>query len=242
MCSSDLLLAGATPHYLHTLPENSFALDYAQLPDDVWQRTQLVYVCSPGNPTGRVMTMEEWERLFALSDRYGFVTIATDAADYPPGTTVMMTGRGFVPGEWVNLSLEERPALDDHPLQPVQADDKGQIVSTEFVPNVADLNVRFYLRAEGQQSGRKAETTFTDAPGFADGAGTMSVTPTTEIRTALLTVVTTGRTYRARPAPRGYARRRVADHAQRGHAHPVQPVSAARDRDEGRRNPVPRPP
>lgn len=72
------LLAGATPHYLHTLPENSFALDYAQLPDDVWQRTQLVYVCSPGNPTGRVMTMDEWERLFALSDRYGFVIAADE--------------------------------------------------------------------------------------------------------------------------------------------------------------------
>ena len=63
------LLAGATPQYLHTLAENNFALDYAQLPDDVWQRTQLVYVCSPANPTGRVMTMDEWQRLFALSDR-----------------------------------------------------------------------------------------------------------------------------------------------------------------------------
>lgn len=71
------LLAGATPYFLNTLPENNFALDYAQLSGDIWSRTQLVYVCSPGNPTGRVMSMDEWEHLFELSDRYGFV-IASD--------------------------------------------------------------------------------------------------------------------------------------------------------------------
>jgi N-succinyldiaminopimelate aminotransferase len=72
------LLAGARPEYLNTLAANRFALDFAQLPDDVWKRTQLVYVCSPGNPTGRVMTLDEWQRLFALSDRYGFVIAADE--------------------------------------------------------------------------------------------------------------------------------------------------------------------
>jgi N-succinyldiaminopimelate aminotransferase len=72
------LLAGATPQYLHTLPANNFALDFEQLPAAVWQRTQLVYVCSPANPTGRVMTLDEWQRLFALSDRYGFVIAADE--------------------------------------------------------------------------------------------------------------------------------------------------------------------
>jgi N-succinyldiaminopimelate aminotransferase len=71
------LLAGATPHFLNNLPQAGFALDFEELPEDVWRRTQLAYVCSPGNPTGRVMPMEEWERLFALSDRHGFV-IASD--------------------------------------------------------------------------------------------------------------------------------------------------------------------
>ncbi|WON74381.1 succinyldiaminopimelate transaminase [Nitrosospira sp. Is2] len=71
------LLAGATPHFLNTMPENDFALDYGQLPEDTWSRCQLVYVCSPGNPTGRVMSMDEWRYLFELSDRYGFV-IASD--------------------------------------------------------------------------------------------------------------------------------------------------------------------
>jgi N-succinyldiaminopimelate aminotransferase len=72
------LLAGATPHYLHTLAVNNFAFDFDQLPEAVWQRTQLVYVCSPANPTGRVMTLDEWRRLFALSDRHGFVIAADE--------------------------------------------------------------------------------------------------------------------------------------------------------------------
>ena len=70
-------LAGATPCFFNTLPEDGYALNFAQLPDDVWQRTQLVYVCSPGNPSGRVMPLEEWKTLFEMSDRYGFV-IASD--------------------------------------------------------------------------------------------------------------------------------------------------------------------
>lgn len=72
------LLAGATPHFLNTLPDNNFALDYAQLPDDIWSRTQLVYVCSPGNPTGSVMSMDEWRQLFELSDRHGFIIAADE--------------------------------------------------------------------------------------------------------------------------------------------------------------------
>lgn len=72
------LLAGATPYFLNTLPENNFTLDYAQLPDNIWSRTQLIYVCSPGNPTGRVMALDEWRHLFALSDRYGFIIAADE--------------------------------------------------------------------------------------------------------------------------------------------------------------------
>lgn len=72
------LLAGAQPHYLNTLPENGYAFDFDQLPDDVWRRAQLVYVCSPSNPTGYVMSLAEWEKLFQLSDRHGFVIAADE--------------------------------------------------------------------------------------------------------------------------------------------------------------------
>lgn len=71
------LLAGATPQFINTTPENDFKLDYSQLSDDIWSRVQLVYVCSPNNPTGSVMTLDEWQQLFELSDRHEFV-IASD--------------------------------------------------------------------------------------------------------------------------------------------------------------------
>lgn len=71
------LLAGAEPYYLNTLPENGFRMDYASVPESVWQRTQLLYVCSPGNPTGKVMNLDDWREVFALADKYGFI-IASD--------------------------------------------------------------------------------------------------------------------------------------------------------------------
>lgn len=72
------LLAQARPQFLNNLPANGYAFDFTELPADVWQRTQLVYVCSPGNPTGHVMSLAKWEELFALSDRYGFVIAADE--------------------------------------------------------------------------------------------------------------------------------------------------------------------
>jgi N-succinyldiaminopimelate aminotransferase len=72
------LLAGATPLYAENLLEL-----------DDWQGVQLVYACSPANPTGRVMTVDDWRRLFALSDEHGFA-IASDECyseiyfDQPP--------------------------------------------------------------------------------------------------------------------------------------------------------------
>jgi N-succinyldiaminopimelate aminotransferase len=71
------LLAGAQPYFANSDPARNFACDYSTVPADVWARTQLLYVCSPGNPTGAVLTLDDWRELFALSDRYGFV-IASD--------------------------------------------------------------------------------------------------------------------------------------------------------------------
>lgn len=71
------LLAGATPVFVNQEARHGYACDYAGVPAATWERAQLVYVCSPGNPTGNVMTLEQWRELFALSDRYGFV-IASD--------------------------------------------------------------------------------------------------------------------------------------------------------------------
>ncbi|MBC7392025.1 MAG: succinyldiaminopimelate transaminase, partial [Variovorax sp.] len=71
------LLAGAETWYAPSDPTRNFAVDWDSVPPDIWARTQLVFACSPGNPTGAVMPLDEWKKLFALSDRYGFV-IASD--------------------------------------------------------------------------------------------------------------------------------------------------------------------
>jgi N-succinyldiaminopimelate aminotransferase len=71
------LLAGAEPYCVNAIAARAFAHDFDAVPDTVWARTQLLYICSPDNPTGRVLTRDDWRRLFALSDRHGFV-IASD--------------------------------------------------------------------------------------------------------------------------------------------------------------------
>jgi N-succinyldiaminopimelate aminotransferase len=71
------VLAGAEPLFLNQTDGNGFALDLDSLSEREWERTQLLYVCSPANPSGRVLTLDEWRALFECSDRYGFV-IASD--------------------------------------------------------------------------------------------------------------------------------------------------------------------
>lgn len=71
------LLAGADVHFVPSDPARNFAIDYSGVPNTVWAKTQLLFVCSPGNPAGAVMTLAEWKVLFELSDRHGFV-IASD--------------------------------------------------------------------------------------------------------------------------------------------------------------------
>ena len=98
------LLAGATPHFVPSDPARNFAPDWDGVPEAVWARTQLVFVCSPGNPTGAVMPLSEWDKLFQLSERHGF-TIASDECyseiyfrDEPPLgglEAAARLGRGF---------------------------------------------------------------------------------------------------------------------------------------------------
>lgn len=72
------LLAGAQPWFVEQVPENDFRCNWDSVPQAVWSRTRLLYVCSPGNPTGAVMSVDEWRRVFELSDRYGFVIAADE--------------------------------------------------------------------------------------------------------------------------------------------------------------------
>jgi N-succinyldiaminopimelate aminotransferase len=99
------LLAGARPIYLNTTSDRGFAADYGSVSESVWRRAQLLYVCSPGNPTGKVLGLGDWKELFALADRYGFIVasdecyseIYFDEAAPPLGALQAATqlGRGF---------------------------------------------------------------------------------------------------------------------------------------------------
>jgi N-succinyldiaminopimelate aminotransferase len=70
-------LAGAEPFFVNSDPERNFAPDFSTVPTEVWPRVQLLYICTPGNPTGAVLTLNDWKTLFSLSDQHGFV-IASD--------------------------------------------------------------------------------------------------------------------------------------------------------------------
>ncbi|MFW5440033.1 MAG: succinyldiaminopimelate transaminase [Methylophilaceae bacterium] len=72
------LLAGAEPYFINTLPETQHRMDFNTVPESILKRTQLVYLCSPGNPSGKVMSLAEWEVLFKLSDQHDFVVAADE--------------------------------------------------------------------------------------------------------------------------------------------------------------------
>lgn len=71
------LLAGADVHYLDCTEENQFIADLSTVPEAVWQRCQLLHLCSPGNPTGAVMSIAQLQQAIALADKYDFL-IASD--------------------------------------------------------------------------------------------------------------------------------------------------------------------
>ena len=70
-------LAGAEPYFLNTTTENNFQPDLNAVPADIWDRCQLIYLCSPGNPTGGVANRETLTKLIELSDKHDFI-IASD--------------------------------------------------------------------------------------------------------------------------------------------------------------------
>ncbi|WBS01300.1 succinyldiaminopimelate transaminase [Pseudoduganella sp. SL102] len=83
-------LAGAEPYFVNSDPARNFGCDYDSVPAEVWQRVQLLYLCSPGNPTGAVLSLTDWENLFALSERHDFIIAADECyseiyhGDEPP--------------------------------------------------------------------------------------------------------------------------------------------------------------
>jgi N-succinyldiaminopimelate aminotransferase len=87
------LLAGAQPHFLGNSRHNEHLPDLDEVPAEIWRRCQLLFLCSPGNPTGAVASIEYLKRAIALAERYDFVIasdecyseIYVDEANPPPG-------------------------------------------------------------------------------------------------------------------------------------------------------------
>ena len=70
-------LAGAEPHFLNCTAENDYCPDFDKVPAEIWERCQLLFLCSPGNPTGKVLSTDILKKLIALADEFDFV-IASD--------------------------------------------------------------------------------------------------------------------------------------------------------------------
>lgn len=71
-------LAGAKPHYLPCLAEHGFNPDFDAVPADIWKRCQILFLCSPGNPTGALIPVETLKKLIALADEHDFVIAADE--------------------------------------------------------------------------------------------------------------------------------------------------------------------
>jgi len=107
------LLAGAAPCYVACEAARGFAPDWAALPCAVWQDVQLVFVCSPANPTGAVLQLDAWRQLFDLSDRYGFAIasdecyseIYDDAENKAPPLGALQAARQLGRGDFKNLLM-----------------------------------------------------------------------------------------------------------------------------------------
>ncbi|WP_339079693.1 succinyldiaminopimelate transaminase [Pseudomonas sp. TMP9] len=72
------LLAGAQPHYLPCLEAHGFNPDFDAVSDDIWQRCQILFLCSPGNPTGALIPVDTLKKLIALADKFDFVIAADE--------------------------------------------------------------------------------------------------------------------------------------------------------------------
>jgi len=98
----------------------------------------------------------------ATAETVTFPTLATDQADYAPGTNVLVTGGGWQPGETVNLVFHETNGPDADVTYQAAADSSGNISNNQFVPDTHDYGVIFTLTATGLTSGLTAQTSFSD--------------------------------------------------------------------------------
>jgi len=115
------LLAGAEPYFIETPASNKFLPDLEAVPASVWDRVQLLYLCSPGNPGGAVMSIEAWRRVLALAERHDFLVdsdecyteLYPDESNPPPSllSAAIADGRSGFERCVVFHSLSKRSSL-----------------------------------------------------------------------------------------------------------------------------------
>ena len=96
------LLSGARPYFYNTVKQNNYLPDFDAIDEDVWKRCQLIYICTPGNPTGAVIPMQQLTKLISKSLKYDFVIasdecyseIYLDENSPPPGLLQAANGIG----------------------------------------------------------------------------------------------------------------------------------------------------
>jgi len=135
------LLAGATPWYLNCTAGNGFLPDIDAVPDSVWKRCQLLFVCSPSNPTGAVLDSSGYRRLLDLAERHDFIIASDecyselylDETNPPPGLlgAAAADGRDDFRRCIVFNSLSKRSSVPG--------------LRSGFVAGDADLIARFHL-------------------------------------------------------------------------------------------------
>src|SRR5438270_1203096 len=132
---------------------------------DTFQATSSMSVPRPGFVGSAIshdgMFLAAGGTNLSSTELYGFATVKTDALDYPPGSTVTITGSGWQHGETVTLTLVESPLIDTHGPFTTVVDANGNISNSSFVTDAHDADVKFTLTTVGSAS--QAQTTFTDS-------------------------------------------------------------------------------
>lgn len=72
------LLAGAQPYFINVDSNYPFSYDWSSIPHRIWKKTSLLFICSPGNPTGTITSLDDWKKLFEFSDRYNFIIVSDE--------------------------------------------------------------------------------------------------------------------------------------------------------------------
>jgi N-succinyldiaminopimelate aminotransferase len=73
-----VLFSGARTHYISDWADAAKQPDFSNIAPQVWKDVQMLFVCSPDNPTGRVLTLETWKTIFDLSEQYGFIVLSDE--------------------------------------------------------------------------------------------------------------------------------------------------------------------